>query len=201
MSYLSIPYTKLSTEQHEAFFDFLREAKKEITQPAHTNMWDDNWQNQTHTLPHLLENTNRFSKGGTYNILFDGDTVVACSGIYTSIFCPDLAIAGTRTWIHKNYRNKSIARDILVTEKDWALKNNFKAIAICFNEYNKNMINIWKRLRLGEKRTPRQPHHLFFNGVNEVPFPLNIQYTKQWLIYEKLKEDFSFDWSSIKWEK
>jgi hypothetical protein len=195
-----INYHSLSAHRHTIFFEFLKETRKEITQPAHENMWDDDWQNQTHTLPYILEKTDRFKIRGTYNIMFDGDSVVGCSGIYTSTFCPDLAIAGTRTWINKDYRNKSIARETLATEKSWAINNNFKAIGICFNDYNKNLIEIWKRKRLGEQRTPRMPHHLFFNGVSEVIFPVTIQYTKQWLIYEKLEEDFDFNWKDIEWK-
>ena len=199
MSYTIIPYKRLSSHQHEIFFNFLREASREITQPAHENMWHDDWQNQVHTLPYLLTHTTRFAINGTYNIVFDGDIVVACSGVYASSFCPNLAIAGTRTWVAKNYRHLSIAREILLpAEKAWAIENNFKAIAICFNDYNKNMTKIWKRVRLGEKRTPRQLHHMFFNGVNELEFPVTIQYTKQWLIYEKLS-DWNFDWETIKW--
>jgi hypothetical protein len=162
-------------------------------------MWDDDWGNKIITLPYLLEKTTRFTIGGKYNIVFVNDTVVACSGIYTSAFCAELAIAGTRTWIHKDYRNKSIARDILLpAEKAWAIENKFKAIAICFNDYNKNMTKIWNRIRFGEKRTPRQSHHIFYNGVNELEFPVTIQYTKQWVMYEKLDPSFDFDWSSIK---
>ena len=194
----TIQYQNLTTSQKEIFFNFLQEARKETTQPAHENMWDDDWENKNNTLPYLLEKTDRFKIGGMYNIVFDNDIVVACSGIYTSAFCPELAIAGTRTWINKDYRNKSIARDTLATEKAWAIENKFKAVGICFNDYNKNLIKIWKRLRLGEKRTPRQPHHLFYNGVNELEFPVTIQYTKQWIIFEKLDPSFEFDWDTIK---
>ena len=200
MSYTIIPYKRLSSHQHEIFFNFLREASQETTQPAHENMWHDDWQSQVHTLPYLLTYTTRFTINGTYNIVFDGDIVVACSGVYASEFCPELAIAGTRTWISKDYRNKSIARNTLANEKEWAVENKFKAVGICFNDYNKNLINIWKRYRLGEKRTPRKPYHLFYNGLNELDFPVTIQYTKQWIIYEKLYEDFNFDWDSIKWK-
>jgi len=194
-----ISYYDLSSYQHALFFNFLKEALKETTQPAYVNMWHDDWINKHNTLPYLLEKTDRFKIGGTYHIIFDNDTVVGCSGIYTSTFCPNLAIAGTRTWIHKDYKNKSIARDVLLpAEKAWAIENNFKAIAICFNDYNKNMPIIWKRIRFGEKRTPRQPHHLFYNGVNELEFPVTIQYTKQWVIYEKLDPSFDFDWETIR---
>jgi hypothetical protein len=199
MTYQIITYRELSSHQKTIFFNFLKEASTEITQPAHTNMWDDDWVNKNHTLPYLLEKTDRFNGSGEYNILFNGDAVIASSGVYVSNFCPDLVIAGTRTWIHKSYRNKSIARDyLLTTEKSWAIQNNYKAIGICFNDYNKNIINIWKRKRLGENRTTRQSHHLLYNGVNEVPFPVTIQYTKQYIIYEVLHSDFYFDWDTIR---
>jgi hypothetical protein len=198
MQYKIVPYFELN-HQHANFFDFLKNASKETTQPAHVNIWDDDWSTKNNTLPYLLENTDRFKIGGIYNIAFDNNTIVGCSGIYTSAFCPELAIAGTRTWIHKDYRNKSIARNVLLpAEKAWAIENKFKAIAICFNDYNKNMPKIWQRIRFGEKRTPRQSHHLFYNGVNELEFPVTIQYTKQWIMYEKLDTSFDFDWSIIK---
>ena len=198
MQYKIVPYFELN-HQHLNFFNFLKNASKEIMQPAHINIWDDDWSTKNNTLPYLLENTDRFRIGGKYHIAFDNDTIVGCSGIYTSAFCPELAIAGTRTWINKDYRNKSIARNVLLpAEKAWAIENKFKAIAICFNDYNKNMPKIWERIRFGEKRTPRQSHHIFYNGVNELEFPVNIQYTKQWVMYEKLDPTFDFDWSSIK---
>jgi hypothetical protein len=198
MQYKIVPYFELN-QQHLNFFNFLKNASKETTQPAHINIWDDDWSTKNNTLPYLLENTDRFKIGGKYHIAFDNDTIVGCSGIYTSEFCPELAIAGTRTWINKDYRNKSIARNVLLpAEKAWAIENKFKAIAICFNDYNKNMPKIWERIRFGEKRTPRQSHHIFYNGVNELEFPVNIQYTKQWVMYEKLDPSFDFDWSSIK---
>lgn len=200
--YKLIEYKHLSPRQHEIFFNFLKEARTETTQPAHENMWDDDWANKTSTLPYLLEKTDRFKFGGKYHIAFDNDKVAGCSGVYTSMFCRELAIAGTRTWIAKDYRNLSIAREVfLPTEKAWAIENKFKAIAICFNDYNKNIIKIWSRHRLGEQRSERLPHHFCYNGVNEVTFPVTIQYTKQWLIYEKLQDDFDFDWDSIKWNQ
>jgi hypothetical protein len=199
MTHTLITYQNLNVIQKEIFFNFMKEARKETTQPAHTNMWDDDLQNKNNSFPYVLEKTDRFKIGGKYHIAFDNNTIVGCSGIYTSAFCPELAIAGTRTWIHKDYRNKSIARNVLLpAEKAWAIENKFKAIAICFNDYNKNMLNIWKRVRFGEKRTPRQSHHLFYNGVNELEFPVTIQYTKQWIMYEKLDPSFGFDWDIIR---
>lgn len=191
-------YYTLTSKEQDAFVEFLKEARKETSQPAHENMWDDDWKNKNHTLPYILENTDRFCNKGLYNILFDGTTVVACGGVYISAFCPELAIAGTRTWIKKDYRNKSIAREYLLPlHKEWAIENNCKAIGLTFNDYNKNIIKIWKRIRFGESRNPREPRHIFYKNFIEVPFPVSIQYTSQWLIYEQLDPLFKFDWTSI----
>lgn len=193
-----INYYQLTRSQKEEFVVFLKETSKEILQPAHENMWDNDWQNKNNTLLYLLENTSRFSGYGMYNVLFDGGKVIACSGIYTSAFCRDLAIAGTRTWVRKDYRHLSIAREqLLPAEKKWAIAHGFKGIAVCFNDYNKNMSKLWNRVRLGENRTPRQPRHMFYNGVNTLPFPVTIQHTKQWVIYEKLDPLFDFDWTQL----
>lgn len=192
-----VNYYDLDKLQHNAFVKFLQECSKETDQPAHNNMYDKNWETKNSTLLYILEKTDRF-KNGLFNILFDNYGVVACSGIYQSNFCSDIVLAGTRTWINKHYRNKQIPREILLPhEKAWAIRNRYKAIGLCFNEYNKNIIEIFYRKRLGESRTERKPHHLFYNGVNKVDFPITVQYTKQYIIYEILDESFCFDWSTI----
>lgn len=192
-------YQNLTTNQQQAFYEFLKCAWLEKLQPAHVNMWDNLWIHKSSTLPYILEKTDRFKENGNFSILFDGEKVVACSGVYQSDFCSDLVLAGTRTWVAKEYRNLSIAREYLLpAEKEWAIQNNYKAIGLCFNEYNRNMIKIWNRTRLGEKRSPRGPKHIFYNGVNEIKHPVMIQYTRQFIAYEKLDPTFNFDWSSIK---
>lgn len=199
MIYTSLLYSDLSTTQRSIFFNFLKETHEEIKQSAHENMWDDNWQNKNNTLPYILENTNRFRSKGEYNILFDNNTVVAAGGVYISPFCSELAIAGTRTWINKDYRNKSIAREYLLpAHKKWAIENGCKAVALTFNDYNKNIIKTWKRIRLGESRVPRKAYHIFYKNFIELPFPVSVQYTSQWLIYEQLDASFNFDWTSIR---
>ena len=40
---------------------------------------------------------------------------------------------------------------------------------------------------------------MFYKGVNEVDFPCNIQYTKQWVIYDKIDPEYTPDWHAIKW--
>jgi hypothetical protein len=184
------------------FLDFCKLASFESSQPASINMWHKNWEDKPNTLPYSLFIENRFSKNkGQFHILLANNNIVACGGVYKSSFCKDIAIAGCRTWINKDFRNLSLARNYLLpADKKWAMSNNLAAIALTFNDYNKNIIEIWKRKRLGENRTPREPRHIFYNGLNEVLFPLEIQFTKQYLIYEILKNNWNFEWENIKFQ-
>jgi hypothetical protein len=181
------------------FFNFCKTASLETAQLAAVNMWADDWEIQSHTLPYTIFIANRFLEPkGEFFLLKDKDVIIGCSGIYISEFSKDVAIAGCRTWIIPTYRNQSLSREyFLPVQKQWAIEYGCKAIALTFNDYNKNIINIWKRNRFGETRTQRQPHHIFYNNFNELPYPINIQYTKQWLIYEQLHNDFDFNWQSI----
>ena len=200
-----LSYNSLSSHQHRSFFNFCKEQANDTSQPAHVNMWNSNWEEHSHTLPYILKKTNRYnSPNGEFNVVFDGDSIVGCAGVYKSEFSNSISLAGCRLWISKQYRNLSVARNTLLpAHKRWSIDNNCQAVAITFNEYNKNLTRTFKRTRLGESSgriTSREPHHLFFTGLLEVDFPVNIQYTKQWVAYEQLDPTFVFDWNTIKWK-
>jgi hypothetical protein len=183
-------------------FDFLKAESLEVDQPAYVNLWAKDWETNVHTLPYILTNTTRFDGiTGEFYILYHNDKVIACGGVYVSDFNKDIAIAGVRTWVNKNYRHLTLNKDYLLVEhKKWAMNKNIKMIALSFNEYNKNIIQIFKRVRLGEKSgriNSREPKHLFYNGLQEVKFPVTIQYTQQWVIYEQLDNSFEFDWNTL----
>lgn len=184
----------------EIFFDFLKSIN--TADPASENMWDDDWESKNYTLPYILENTNRFTNSnGEFHIVFADDKIIACGGVYISNFSQNIALAGVRTWVDKKYRNKLVMRDILLPkQKQWCIAQNCKIVAISVNEYNRNLLMPFKRIRLGEDKnrmSDRQPYHLFYNGAIEVEFPVTIQYTKQWVLYEKLDPRFDFDWQII----
>jgi hypothetical protein len=199
-----ITYNNLSAIEKEQFYAFLKSTQLE-SKPASINMWHDNWIDKTNTLPFILENTNRFDGiNGTYHILFNDSTIVACSGVYISDFSNNVALAGVRTWVSKDYRHNSIIREYLLpVQKEWCREKTVKIIALTFNDYNKNLIQVFKKRRLGETKErikTRQPSHLFYNNFNEVNIPVVVQYTKQWLVYELLDLDFIFDWKSIEYK-
>jgi hypothetical protein len=190
-------------QNKDQFFDFCKQQALLQEKKAGVNMWSDDWQNKNNTLPYILENTSRFDgTTGQFFILFENDEIVACSGVYISNFNNYIALAGVRTWVKKEYRHLSLNKDYLLVEhKKWCINRNIKLIALTFNDYNKNIIQIFKRNRLGESNArvnKREPNNLFYNGIEEVEFPVIIQHTPQWVIYEKLDKSFNFDWATIK---
>lgn len=196
-----IAFENLSNLELDSFFNFCKESSLERL-PAAQNMWNDDWQNRPETLPYILNQTDRFKRKGQFHILFNNAEVVLCGGIYISDFSKNVAIAGTRTWVSKHYRHRSLVRDYLLPRhKAWAIEQGCKQVVICFNEYNKALKKIFFRNRLGETNDRlhfRTDEHLFGSNINEPPFPVNIQDTAQWILYEKLDPNWDFDWKSIK---
>ena len=41
---------------------------------------------------------------------------------------------------------------------------------------------------------------MFYNGLHELDYPVNIQNTKQYVIYELLN-DHNYNWEDIKWKE
>lgn len=194
-------YFDLSKNKIEKFYSFCETVGTTSKDPAAKNMWGEG----NNTLPYLLNNTDRFKyPNGDFMVLFDEDKVVACSGVYRSSFDSNVAIAGVRTFVDDQYRHLALNREyFLVEQKKWCIDNSIKIVMLTFNEYNKNLINVFKRRRLGEKIdrcNTREPKHLFYRNFNEVQFPLTIQYTKQWAIYEKLVDNYEVDWTRIKYK-
>jgi hypothetical protein len=197
-------YKSLTNEEKIYFFEYLKSIKA-TNVPAYSNMWTDDWQNNPNTLPYVLEKTNRFDDvNGVFYILYDGANIVACGGVYKSQFNNLIGIGGVRTWTDTKYRHSSLLREYLLPlHKSWCVEQGLGVIALTFNEYNKNLIQVFKRRRLGEKNdriNSREPKHVFYNGLHELEFPVTIQYTKQWIIYEKLEEGFKFNWGDIQWK-
>jgi hypothetical protein len=187
------------------FFNFLKVESLETSQPASINLWSEDLKSNNHTLSYILTNTTRFNGvNGEFYILYDNDKIVACGGVYISEFSKDIVIAGVRTWVTNEYRHLALNKDyLLVEQKKWAISRNAKIIALSFNEYNKNIIQIFKRTRLGENSrriNSRESKHIFYNGLQEVKFPVIIQHTPQWVIYERLDSAFNFNWDTIQFK-
>jgi hypothetical protein len=190
-----IPYEEIDKA---VFFDWLKDQSKEYSKPAHENMWNENWFNCPNTLPYMLECTDKFrNDNGKFYILLDDNTIVGCSGVYLSGFDFHVAIAGVRTWINKGYRNMALLKKYFFpVQRQWAIEQECKQIALTFNDYNKSLIRIFRM-----NKYPRTEIDLFYNGFNEVEFPTEIKNTKQWVVYENLDDRVGFDWNVIKWHR
>lgn len=182
------------------FIDFLKRASLEINYPAHKNMWSKSWEQEPATLPYLLYRKKRFSNPkGEFHVLKVDDQIQAVAGVYLSDFDENVAIGSVRAWVSNEYRGKFlIGKHILPEQLAWAKQKNCKLFFLTFNEYNKNLIKIVKRNGLGRAKN-RTPDMLFYNGIKEAPFPCNIQYTKQWVVYDVIDENYIFNWDSIRW--
>lgn len=173
---------------------YCKEQSKE-NHPASSNMWQENWESKHETLPFILKTGIRFGRKGKFFLLFDGNKIIGCSGIYISDFSERIAIAGARTWVSREYRTKQYVKDYLLpVQKDWAILNNIDIIALTFNEYNVSVIRLFT---IGQAVGSRSNRHLFSNNFNVLNFPVLIQHVPQWIIYENLT-DYRFPWEIIK---
>jgi GNAT superfamily N-acetyltransferase len=185
----------------ESFFSFCQKAFEEKDQPAHSNMWDEDWKNNSNTLLYHLYISKRLSSdtGETF-ILMDNEEIIAVSSVYISEFDKNVAIGGVRSWVDKKYRGKFIlGRYVLPHQLAWARERRLKTIALTFNEYNKRLLPYFRRSGVGIKKN-RNPNSLFYTGLHEIDFPCEVQYTKQWIIYSKIDEEYTPDWHAIKWK-
>ena len=190
-----------SIENKDAFFEFLKQINTD--DPANENMWSDDWKNKPNTLPFILTNTNKFvGDAGAFHVAFDGDRIIACGGVQIAHFSNKIALCGIRTWVLPEYRNKMIiAKYLLPKDKAWAISRGCKQVALSFNEYNKNLAKLWTRIRAGEEAdriSKRTQDMMFYNDANELDKPITIQYTPQWVIYERLDPEWNFNWNLLK---
>jgi hypothetical protein len=196
----TVSFYLLDNQQQEEFFSWLKSQKNNDS--AYENMWDDAWQTKPECLPYILSFTNKFKDSkGDFHIIYDGNNIVGCGGVCLSSFNRYIALGGVRTWVSEKYRNKSILKEHLFPyHKAWAIDNSCRQIALSFNNYNKNIITVFKRARLGEdpSRSQRTEKHLFYTGIHEVSHAVLIQYTPQWVIYEKLDQTWNFNWATLK---
>lgn len=197
-----IEYKDLDEQMKKQFFLFCQDASLEPFKPAAENMYDADWENKSNTLPYILEKTDRFDEpNGVFHILLIDDNIVACAGVYISEFDNKVALLGVRTWVHEFYRNRLVVREhILPKQKEWAIARNCEILALTFNDYNKNVIKAFQRIRLGEysnRITERTSAHLFSSNMNVLDYSVIIKHTPQWVAYEKLS-DYDFDWGSLK---
>jgi hypothetical protein len=184
----------------DMILSYCKNAFEEKSEPSHTNMWADDWENDNAVFPYLIYVSDRFTnnKGDMFVLLDDDNSIVALSGVNISEFDDKVALGGVRTWLNKEMRGKFvIGRNLLPTQLNWAKDHGMKTIALTFNDYNKRLIPYFKRSGFGIEKK-RNINSMFYNGQFHVEFPVTINYTKQWVIYHKIDELYQPDWESIR---
>jgi hypothetical protein len=184
----------------DMILSYCKNAFEEKSEPSHTNMWADDWENNNAVFPYLIYVSDRFKnkKGDMFVLLDDDNNIVALSGVNISEFDNTVALGGVRTWLNKEMRGKFvIGRNLLPIQLKWAKEHGMKTIALTFNDYNKRLIPYFKRSGFGIEKK-RNPNSMFYNGQFHVEFPVTINYTKQWVIYHKIDELYQPDWESIR---
>jgi len=182
--------------------EFAKNASLFTEDPAHENMWKPSWEDRPETFPYLVYLSPRFieDNGQMYAVKIDG-IIEAVGGVHISSFDKNVALAGVRTWVNPEHRGKFlIGQYIMPLQRQWAKEKGCKLFFLTFNDYNKNLIKVLKRGGMGRKKIGTFSG-LFENGMHEAPFPCNIQYTKQWVVYESFDTSYIFNWDSIKWHK
>lgn len=183
--------------------DYCSKAFLEKTEPSHTVMYNENWENDPGTLPYLIYKSNRLVNGnGDMFLLIEDNQIRGCSGVnILNDFDASVAIAGVRTWLDKELRGKFIVgRYLLPAHLKWAIQKNLKTIIITLNEYNKRLIPYFKREGLGINKN-RTETSMFYNGQHHLDFPVNLYHTKQYVMYHKIDEHYEPDWESIRYDK
>lgn len=184
---------------HALFAELEEFCRKEAGKdPASTNMWTPDWKNNQSSLLFILQNTKRFeSPNGVFHLIYDGNDIIGCGGVYRTDFDKNIALAGVRSWLASEYRTKQIIRNhLLIAHKRWARRNAIKIIGLSFNQYNKNLLHIFER---GQRFRTRTPLHMFSSNFTVVEHLVMIQNVPQWVIFEQL-DAYQFDWSKLKAE-
>ena len=188
--------------QSKEILDFCGYASTLTNDPAQVNMYHKNWEDRPETLPYLIYISERFrDNNGDFYVLKINNVIKAISGVQTSPFDTNVAMAGIRSWIDPSLRAKMyIGHYLLPLHLSWAKEKDLKTILLSFNSYNKRLMNYFKRSGMGVPKQ-RNETRLFHNGVHEVPFSVDIQYTEQWVLYHKIDESYEPDWKKIMWNK
>lgn len=106
--------------------------------PASANMAFTNWSINSASLLYLLIHEHRFMRpGGCFDVVYDNNKIVACSGTYISDFSKNIAIGGVRAYTILDYRTKYIHGNLLFPKQiQWAKSIGVKMFLLTFNSYN-----------------------------------------------------------------
>lgn len=203
MKAVSIHSDTITPEQTKHIFVFCETAARETDKEASTNMKLMGWQDDPASFLYLVFKEKRFSADhGLLTCLYDGDRIVAVSGVYRSDFSPHIFLGGVRAWNLRRYRTKYLqAAKLFPAQIEFARNHDGKLFALSFNDYNEKL---WRILTRSGPYTGKARRGFgyarprFYDDLQAVEFPVTIKYTRQWVAYKTLDPDWTFDWEPLR---
>lgn len=175
--------------------------------PAATNMDVNNWSSKSNTLLYNLyikKIYNKENKAGFF-ILENNNRYIAASGFYPFPDNLNICILGSRTYTSKDFRGQTLqGQYILPAQFNNAIDLNYKTVVITFNEYNLWLKKCIEQLsnKKGKVIANRIPD--FYRDWKTLPFPIELNYTKQWVLFKHIDDSYTDDFLSfmkdLKWK-
>jgi hypothetical protein len=189
-------------EHHDSLVDFCKRAEAEAN-PASKNMSIDDWENRPETLMYLLYKEGRFWNGkGVCNFLYYNSDCIGFSGAYISDFSKSVVIGGVRSYLLDGHKNKYLwAEYCLPSQMRFAYRACAGYFLLTFNEYNKNIANIFLRAGKGKGSGLGTKRHVhpgqFSSDIKLWPKRLIIKNTPQWALVKQIDFMHNYDFSQI----
>ena len=145
--------------------------------PAEINMRYSDWESNPASLFYLIYKEQRLvGSSGQYFVLNDNGNTAAGSGVYVK---DNTAILLVRSWIIPEFRSKWLLHEhLLPLQLTWARSQAAKDAMITVNEYNKNLLVIFKRAM----RSERHPMSKWYKDAVISDEPEIIKNVPQWTV-------------------
>jgi hypothetical protein len=160
------------------------------------NIYHENWEEKSNTLPYLIYKSNQFKENGDFFIKLYCDNkvqkVAMTSGVYISDFDKNVAVINVRFSVAPFYLGVTswFKKPMTPYVTNWAIKNNCKAVLVTVNEYNRKILPVLVRTGLSTD-----------NKVEILPFPIYYKYTKQYCCYSYIDKNYEIDWECLKYKE
>ena len=169
--------------------------------PACENMKLANWEINSSSLLYLLVHEKRFMRpGGCFDVVYNNNKIVACSGTYVSDFSKDIIIGGTRAYTVPEFRTKYLHGNLIFPKQiQWAKDIGAKMFLLTFNSYNDWLYKFivrgisGKGTAFGLKFSDTYKHFKLHNKE------VLIKNTPQIILKLYLDEEYEYDFQNIEY--
>lgn len=144
----------------------------------------------------------RFSKeNGGLCLLMHESEIVGISGYNRSELNPEIWISGVRTLIHTEHRHNVLISKFIVPFQIQSIKErNGKCVIWLFDAGNEK--NIFRVVKNGKLNVLLQNQleafkKTAYNNLQVLDYPIVVNHTLQYVIYQYLEDGYTFDWNSL----